>query len=65
MRLVVHNKREKKVYQVPLAEFKEGKWLSEIPTSDLVEIIWKNGFLTVSDAKIRKVDSEVGGTKDE
>ena len=58
MRLVVHNKRDKKVYHLPLSELREGKWTAEVPESDMVEVTWKNGFLTVADAKIRKVDTE-------
>jgi len=58
-RLVVHNTREKKVFAVPLEELKKGVWLKDVPDSDMVEITWKNGFLTIADAKIRRQEDGV------
>jgi hypothetical protein len=57
-RLVVHNTREKKVFHVTREELKKGEWLKLIPDSDLVEIQWKNNFLTIADAKIRRQEGE-------
>lgn len=64
-RLVVHNTRQKKVWQVSLQEFKEGKWLQEVPDSDLVEVNWKNGFLTIADAQIRRIETGEKPKKEE
>lgn len=59
-RLVCDNKRYKKVWQMPLKEFKEGEWLQDVPDSDLSEVNYKSGFLTINDAELRRV-----GSKDE
>jgi hypothetical protein len=64
-RLVVHTQREKKVYNISLAELKKGEWLKDIPDSDLVEIQWKSGFLTISDAKIKRQEPGVKPMEDE
>jgi len=66
-RLIVHNKREKRVFHMPLAEFKKGEWLKEVPESELAEVNYKNNYLTISDAKIRRGEGEkpTGGEKND
>ena len=61
MREVTDIKRLKRVYNLTFNEFKEGKWLQLIPlfeNSNKVEITYKNGFLAISDAKIKTIDEK-------
>ena len=55
MRKVLDTIRMKKVYNIPMAEFKKGEWLKLIPAdSELIEVQYKNHFLSIHDAKISK-----------
>ena len=64
-RLIVHNKRDKRVWNMSLAELKAGEWLKDVPDSDMVEIGFKNNYLTISDAKIRRGEAEKAQGGDE
>jgi len=59
MRQVLDTIRKKKVYNISPEEFKKGDWLKLIPDSELIEVTYKNHFLTVHDARISKVTEEV------
>lgn len=57
MRHITEVKREKNVYNISLKELKEGKWLKLLEkASDMIEIQYKNGFITISDCNITKAD---------
>ena len=61
MRQVLDTIRSKKVYNIPLEEFKKGEWLKLVPmNSELVEIQYKNHFLSIHDAKISKYAEQAG-----
>lgn len=61
MRKVLDTIRTKRVYNIPIEEFKKGEWLKLIPEdSELIEIQYKNHFLSVHDAKISKYAEKAG-----
>ena len=69
MRQITDIKRNKRTFNLSLEEFRSGNWLKEIPNSDLVEVLYKNNFLTIADCKIRKLEegenkSEKDGNQD-
>lgn len=55
MRQVVDVVRTRKVYNMSLDEFLKGEWVKNLPNSELLEVQYKDHFLTVSDAKISKI----------
>ena len=55
MRQITDIKRNKRTFNLTLKELKEGAWLKEVPDSDLVEIAYKNGYLTINDCQIKKI----------
>ena len=66
MRQVTDIKRNKRTFNLTLGELKEGKWLKEVPDSDLVEITYKNGYLTINDCQIKKLgNSKINSEKEE
>ena len=58
MRQVLNTIRKKQVYNMSMEEFKRGEWLKMIPNSELVEVQFKNHFLSVHDALIEKTHNE-------
>jgi hypothetical protein len=56
MRQITDVKRNKRTFNLTLVELRKGDWIKEIPNSDLVEISYKNGYLTISDCLISKLD---------
>jgi len=58
MELVVEANRWKKVWRMSLAEFKQGKWLDQVPDSNFVEIIFKSGHLTIKDLEMKSLDAK-------
>ena len=56
MRQITDIKRNKRTFAISLEELKKGEWFKEIPESDLVELSYKNGYLTISDCKISKME---------
>ena len=55
MRQVTDIKRTKQTFNVTVDEIKEGKWIKHIPDADIIELDYKNGWLTIRSAKIRKL----------
>ena len=56
MRQITDIRRNKRTFNLTLEEFKKGIWLKEIPNSDLVEVLYKNHYLTISDCQIKKLE---------
>jgi hypothetical protein len=65
MRLVTDIKRNKRVFNLSVAEFKKGEWLKEIPDSDMIEITYKGNYLIVNDCNIKKVERKNISEKEE
>ncbi len=73
MRQITDIKRNKRTFNLTLDEFRKGEWLKEVPDSDLVEITYKNRYLTINDCHIKKLvdlkkrksEKEKEGDKDE
>ena len=55
MRQVTQTNRTKKVYNITVEELKKGKWLDELPDADYVELTYKNNYLVINSAVIRKI----------
>jgi len=64
MRQIIDTRRKKMVFNISLTELKKGEWLEKIPDSEMVEFSYKNGYLTICDATIRKMKSEKEGKDD-
>lgn len=58
MRQVTDIERKKRTFNLSITELKKGDWLKEVPDSDMVEILFKNQYLTISDCSIKRLDSE-------
>lgn len=65
MRQITDIKRNKRTFNLSLEEFRSGNWLKEVPNSDLVEVLYKNNYLTISDCKIRKLEENKQSEKEE
>jgi len=55
MRQITDIKRSKRTFNIRIDELKKGEWLKELPDSDMVEITYKNNYLTISDCNIKKL----------
>jgi len=64
MRQIIDTRRKKMVFNISLSELKKGDWLEQLPDSELVEFSYKNNYLTICDATIRKMKSEKEGKDD-
>lgn len=56
MRQITDIQRNKRTFNLSTKELKDGKWLKEIPDSDMVEFTYKGGYLTICDCSIKKID---------
>jgi len=56
MRQVTDINRTKKTFNISVAELKKGEWLKEVPENDLVELVFKGNYLTISNCEIKKLD---------
>jgi hypothetical protein len=64
MRQVNNVKREKNTFNLSLDEFKSGDWLDKIKdSSEMLEISYKNHYLTISDCTITKYGESVKENK--
>ena len=60
MRHITNVKREKNVYNLSLDELKSGDWLNLLKNaSEMVELSYKNGYVTISDCNIKKLENSV------
>jgi len=58
-RQVLDTVRTKKVFNLSIEEFLKGEWIKWVPKSELVEVQYKNHFLSIHDAKISKITEKV------
>ena len=59
MRQVAEVRRKKETFNIQSDEFRKGEWLKHIPTDiDIFDIEYKNNFLVISSATIKKTKSE-------
>jgi len=54
VRQITDVKRNKRTYDLPLPELKKGDWLKLITEGALVELSYKNGYLTINECFIKK-----------
>lgn len=56
MRQVTDIKRSKQTFNVTVDEIRKGDWIKHIdPKSDIVEFTYKNGWLTIRTAIVKKL----------
>jgi hypothetical protein len=53
-RLITTTRRDKVVYNLSLEEFKKGEWLAAVPESDMVEVSYRQNYLTITDFKVQR-----------
>jgi len=57
MKKVTEVKRQKQTFNLTLSELRKGDWLKLIPESEMVEITYKNHYITISDCEITNLDN--------
>ena len=59
MRKITDVKRQKDIYNLTNDEFRSGEWLKLVPKdNDMFEVSFKANYLTISSARIKKLEEK-------